>query len=198
VLGIKNGSNPKSALTGHSGAFLNVTGPGTYNYIPAIDPTQLQVNQLQPGQKGIPSCTANEPCDIFENDFTPGQRNIFRQAFQKDADMSFQKITAITERISARYTFDVYNLTNSSSFDVPNNSASVSQSRLSPQGGTSVAYGQIATTQATQGGDYNRMYVLPTIGTTGSGALYSTTSFGSVRNTIGQPRTVEMSLHLLF
>jgi hypothetical protein len=199
VLGIKNGSNPKSALTGHSGSQLNVTSPGSYTYIPAIDPSQLQVNYLQPGQKGIPACNSNEPCDVFETDFTPGQRNIFRQSFQKDADISIQKITQFSERFSTRYTFDIYNLTNSSSLDVPNNSASVSQSKLTlPTGGTAVAYGQIATSTLTQGtqsgptgatGDVSRMYVTPTLGAT---------SFGAVRNTIGQPRTIEMSLHLMF
>jgi hypothetical protein len=83
---------------------------------------------LQPGQKGIPACNANEPCDYFETDFTRGQRNIFRQAFQKDADVSFQKITKITERYLVRYTFDVSNITNSNSFDMPNNSASIGKS----------------------------------------------------------------------
>jgi hypothetical protein len=191
VLGIKNGSNPKSALTGHSGSQLNVSSPGSYSYIPAIDPSQLQVNYLQPGQKGIPNCTgSSEPCDVFETDFTPGQRNIFRQSFQKDADLSIQKITRFSERYSARYTFDIYNLTNSVSLDVPNNSASVSQSKLTlPTGGTAVAYGQVATSTATQTTDVTRLYVTPTLGAT---------SFGSVRNAIGQPRTIEMSLHLVF
>jgi hypothetical protein len=191
IIGIKQGKNPNSAKTGHSGAFLNVNSTGGYSYIPAIDPTQLAVNYVAPGQKGVPACTGNEPCDIFENDFTPGQRNIFRQSFQKDADVSFQKITKFTERYTLRYDFDVYNITNSSSFDVPNNSASVSQSKLTStaKGAPAVAYGQVATTQATQVADQTRLYVTPTLGAT---------SFGAVRNTIGQPRTIEMSLHLLF
>jgi hypothetical protein len=195
VLGIKNGSNPKSALTGHSGSQLATTSPVTY--VPAIDPTQLQINYVQPGQKGVPACTSGEPCDVFENDFTPGQRNIFKQSFQKDADISFQKVTRFTDRYSARYTFDVYNVTNTTSFDVPNNSATVSGSRLNaaaPPTGclnctTSVAFGQVATSIGTQGNDVNRLYVIPTIGAT---------TFGAVRNAIGQPRTIEMSLHLLF
>jgi hypothetical protein len=190
ILGIKNGSNPRSALTGHSGAYLNVTTPGSYSYIPAIDPTQLQVNYVAPGNKGVPACTNNEPCDIFENDFTPGQRNIFRQSPQRDADVSFEKLTKFTERFTLRYDFSIFNVTNTTSLDVPNNSASVSQSKLTlAKSGASVAYGQVATTQATQTADQTRLYVTPTLGAT---------SFGSVRNTIGQPRTIEMSLHLLF
>ena len=97
-------------------------------------------------------------------------------------------MTQITEHLVARYTFDVYNLTNSASFDVPNNSASISQSRL--QGSSANAgYGQVVTSQATNQSDVNKLYVIPTTGST---------TFGSIRNTIGQPRTVEMSFHLQF
>jgi hypothetical protein len=198
VLGIKDGKHPRTALTGQSGAQLSnvVITPATataaassrYSYVPAIDYTQLSINQLQPGQKGIPLCVGNEPCDIFENDFTPGQRNIFRQAFQKDADVSLQKITRFTDRISARYTLDVYNVTNTTSFDVPNNSATISQSRLA-SGSSSVGYGQVSTSLATQAADYNRLYVQPVAGQS---------TFGAVRNAIGQPRTVEMSLHITY
>jgi hypothetical protein len=192
VLGIKNGAHPKTAKTGADGSQLNVASLGNYTYIPAIDPSQLQINYLQPGQKGIPTCTGTEPCDVYETDFTPGQRNIFRQSFQKDADISIQKIVSFSNRYSIRYTLDVYNLTNSTSLDVPNNSASIGQSKLTPSGGTSVAYGQVASNVATQSsatGDVTKLYVTPAIGTT---------SFGAVRNAIGQPRTIEMSLHLQF
>ncbi len=52
------------------------------------------------------------------------QRNIFRQAFQKRADASLIKQTKLTERYALKYTFDVYNLTNTTSFDVPGNEVS--------------------------------------------------------------------------
>jgi hypothetical protein len=193
VLGIKNGKNPNSAKTGASGSQLVPSGK-TFAYQNAIDENQLAINFLQPGQKGIPNCTsAAEPCDYFETDFTPGQRNIFRQGLQKDADVSFQKVTKITERLSARYTFDVYNISNSTSFDVPNNSAGIGKSEYA--GSQSVApykigYGQVVSSQATNQADINGLYVVP--------SNNSSSTFGSVRNTIGQPRTVEMSLHLLF
>jgi hypothetical protein len=186
VLGIKNGSHPSSAKTGASGTQLS--GAPATPYLPLIDNSQLNVNLLQPGQKGIPACTSSEPCDYFETDFTPGQRNIFRQPFQKDADVSFQKITHITDRYSARYTFDVYNITNSSSFDVPSNSASIGKGDL--QGASyKVGYGQVVTSQATNQSDINSLYPIPANGST---------TFGSVRNTIGQARTIEMSLHVTF
>ena len=191
VLGIKNGSNPKSALTGASGAYLNVTAPGSYSYIPAINPSQLQVNYVAPGNKGVPTCNTGQPCDVFETDFTPGQRNIFRQSSQKDADVSFQKLTNFSNRYTLRYSFDVFNITNTTSLDVPNNHATVSGGKLSATSNTknSVAYGQVASGVTTQTADQNALYVLPT---------YGATTFGAARNAIGQPRTVEMSLHLLF
>jgi hypothetical protein len=186
VLGIKNGSNPKSALTGHIGAFQTKNANGSFSSIPTIDPSQLQMANLSPGQKGIPNCVGNEPCDIFENDFTPGQRNIFRQSFQKDADISIQKITSFGDRFSARYSLDIFNVTNTPSFDIPNNNADISQGKL----GTSSAFGQVVSgSGAAQQTAFNSLYIQPTIGTG---------TFGAVRNTIGGSRTIEMSLHFVY
>jgi hypothetical protein len=196
VLGIKNGSNPRSAETGHVGAFQTAAG----GYVGAINVTQVNVNLLQPGQKGVPSCTANEPCDYFETDFTPGQRNIFRQAFQKRADLSLNKLVTLNDRFSALYSFSVFNVTNTPSFDVPSNSASIGQAYV---GGAEV-YGQVVTTKGGEGtlgpvasqstGTLASLYKLPTTNADGS----TTNTFGAVRNTIGGSRAIEMSLHLNF
>ena len=190
VLGIKDGSHPRSALTGASGAYLNVTSPGTYTYLPAINQSQLAINYISPGNKGVPTCNSSEPCDVFETDFTPGQRNIFRQAPQREADVAFEKLTHFTDRYVLRYSFDVFNISNTTNLDVPSNHATVSGSKLSSSinKSNSVAYGQVASSVSTQSADLNSLYVFPT----------NTNSFGSVRNTIGLPRTIEMSLHLLF
>ena len=185
IIGIKNPNEPKSALTGKSGAQLQVTSPGSYSYLPAINPAQLQVNSVAPGVKGVPACVGNQPCDIYENDFVNGQRNIFRQTPQKDADVSFEKLTTFHERYTLRYSCDFFNISNTPSFDVPNNHATVSQSKV----GTNSAYGQVATSAATQNATLNSLYVYPT---------YGATTFGAARDTIGLSRTVEMSLHLLF
>jgi hypothetical protein len=48
---------------------------------------------LSPGTNG--AIPAGDP---FETGFTTGQRNIFRQAFQKRADASLVKVTNFTER----------------------------------------------------------------------------------------------------
>jgi len=196
VLGIKNGSNPKSALTGHVGAFQDAAS----NYIGAINTTQLNVNFLQPGQKGIPLCTATEPCDYFETDFTPGQRNIFRQAFQKSANLSVTKTVRLRDRYSAAYSFNVYNVTNTPSFDVPNNSSSIGSAGLvkaaTPKTGTnaSLAFGQVVSTQGNEPTTQSTLFTYPTV--TSDGATTST--FGAVRNTIGSSRIIEMQLHLNF
>jgi hypothetical protein len=201
VLGVKNGRNPRSAETGAVGTQLtNISCPAAtpnnckYSYVPVFDNAQLQINNLAPGQKGVPLQVAGEPADLFETDFTPGQRNIFKQDFQKDADVSLQKITHINEHVTARYTFDVYNVTNSASFDIPNNNISIGAGSLTPTttatGVTStVQSGQVVTSLATNSADVTRLYNIPVNGAN---------SNGSIRNTIGQPRTIEMSLHILF
>ena len=65
--------------------------------------------------------------DTFETDFTSGQRNIFRRAWQKRADISLVKDLTPTERVSLKYTLDVFNVTNTASFDVPIDNVSQNQ-----------------------------------------------------------------------
>jgi hypothetical protein len=105
IVPLAPGCTPQNAKTGASGAF------GT----PALKASCFTLPLLSPGALGgaIPAG------DEFETNFTSGQRNIFRQSAQKRADMSIAKMTKITERYSLRYTFDIYNLTNTTSFDIP-------------------------------------------------------------------------------
>ena len=77
------------------------------------------------------------------------------------------------ERYNLKYTFDVYNLTNTTSFDVPGNEVS-------------------------QNAGYN---AFPYDGqpVSGAGGLYSAPAgLGLVTHTIGAPRQIQMSLHLEF
>ena len=78
---------------------------------------------LQPGDLG----GAIPPGDTFETDFTSGQRNIFRQAWQKRADISLVKDLKLTERVSLKYTMDFFNVTNTASFDIPIDNVSQNQ-----------------------------------------------------------------------
>jgi hypothetical protein len=123
VLGVKDPTSVKKSLTGNSGAFR---GPGG-SYIPTIDPTQIAINYLAPGEKGIPVSTGSDPQDIYETDFAPGQRNLFRQAAQKRLDLSLRKTFHATGKLTMQYEFNVFNVTNTTSLDVPMDQAQIRQ-----------------------------------------------------------------------
>jgi Carboxypeptidase regulatory-like domain len=125
VLGIKDPKHPKTALTGNKGSFR--TGGAEANYIPAIDPSQIAISYLAPGTNGIPVSTGDDPSDIYQTAFNTGQRNIFRQGGQKRLDLSYRKGFKITEKIRAQYELNVFNLTNTTSLDVPQNQAQIRQ-----------------------------------------------------------------------
>lgn len=166
IVPLAPGCTAKSAVTGASGSF------GT----PALKASCFTVPLLNPGDLG----GAIPPGDTFETDFTTGQRNAFRQAWQRRADISLVKMTKISERISAKYTFDVFNLTNTSSFDIPINSV-------------------------TQNVFYNDF---PAVGTpslptscsnsNNTGFYSCPAGLGIVNKTIGSPRQVQMSLSFSF
>lgn len=121
IVPLAPGQTVSSAQTGHTGAV-----PG----FPGLNPAAFAPQFLQPGQDGVPACDptggpgGGPLCDTFESAFGNGGRNIFRGPFQKRADLSIFKDTAITERVHAKYSFDVFNLTNTPSFDTPNNNVS--------------------------------------------------------------------------
>ena len=149
----------------------------------ALNPACFTVPLLTPGPSGSfgGAIPASDP---FETQFTSRQRNIFRQSFQKRADASLVKMTSFTERYALKYTLDVYNLTNTPSFDIPLNE--VSQNLYFnpfPATGTPVLPG---TCDAQGNG-------------TVPGSFYSCPSgLGIVTHTIGSPREVQMSLALTF
>jgi Carboxypeptidase regulatory-like domain/TonB dependent receptor len=152
------GSNctPASALTGASGAT-----PGA----PALNAACFTLPQLSPGALG----GAIPPGDTFETNFTTGQRNIFRQAWQKRTDVSLVKNTKLTERFSLKYTFDVFNVTNTPSFDIPVDNVS-----------QNLFFNDFPTFGAP-------LYSSPTA-----------SGLGIVNKTIGSPRQIQMSLRVLF
>jgi hypothetical protein len=123
VLGIKDPTHPKTALTGSSGKFRGSGG----SYFPTLDPTQLAINYVTPGVSGVPISTGNDPQDIYETAFNKGERNIFRQAAQKRLDLSLRKSFHITEKINMLYEFNVFNVTNTTSMDVPQDQAQIRQ-----------------------------------------------------------------------
>jgi hypothetical protein len=167
----------KKAVTGASGAFT----PSNGNY--ALNPACFTLPLLPAGGLGgaIPSS------DPYETTFTTGQRNIFRQAFQKRADASLVKVIGFHDKYNLKYTLDVYNLTNTTSFDVPGNEVSQNQYYNAFPGsvpaGSNVLPAGCGTPSATSG----------------AGGLYSCPSgLGVVTHTIGSPRQIQMSLHFDF
>jgi len=153
-----------SALTGASGAT-----PGA----PALKAACFTLPLLSPGDLG----GAIPPGDLYETNFTTGQRNIFRQAWQKRTDVSIIKLTQLTERTSLKFSFEVFNVTNTPSFDIPVDN--VSQNLLFndfPVAGTPPG-------NCTTAG----LYSCPTL-----------SGLGIVNKTIGSPRQIQLSLRLNF
>jgi len=166
IVPLKSSCSPKSALTGASGAF------GT----PALKADCFTLPLLYPGDLN----GAIPPGDIYETTFLDhGERNIFRQSPQRRADVSIVKLTPVGEKMNLRYTFDVFNLTNTTSFDIPGNNV-------------------------TQNADYNSYPVagtpaLPTACDNTNQGLYSCPAgLGITLHAIGSPRQIQMSLHLDF
>jgi hypothetical protein len=117
--------------------------------------------------------------DTFETNFTNGQRNIFRQAWQKSANISVVKLTSLTERVLLKYSLDIFNVTNTASFDIPIDD--VSQNQF-----------------------YNQFPVLGTAplptscGSNNTGFYNCPSGLGVTNKTIGQPRQIQMTLQLQF
>jgi hypothetical protein len=173
-LNFANGCTPQNALTGAIG---NVPGK------PALKASCFTVPLLNPGDLNgaIPNG------DTFETNFTTGQRNIFRQAWQKRADMSIVKITQLTERFALKYSFDVYNLTNHPSFDIPvdNVSQNLVFSQVPVQGTPAVPSTALCNNPATNPASPGTFYACPL-------------GLGQVTKTIGSSRQIQMSLSLSF
>jgi hypothetical protein len=166
VVPLAAGCTAKTATTGASGAF------GT----PALKASCFTLPLLGAGDLNgaVPT---NDP---YETTFVShGQRNIFRQAAQKRADISLVKLTSIRERAKLRYTLDVFNLTNTTSFDVTGENVSQNAN-----------YNNYPTTNLT---------AMPTADCDNSNSLYSCPAgLGTTLHTIGSPRQIQMSLRLDF
>ena len=156
-------ANPKAAktsgLTGNPGNFRGTGG----DYIPTVNPDDIAINYIAPGNKGVPTAAQGnegDPVDIYETDFSPGnQRNIFRQAMQKRLDISIRKNFHVTDRVAIQYEFNVFNLFNTTSLDIPQDQTQIRQSSACSDTANAISYdncaagylgyGQIATSPAT-------------------------------------------------
>ncbi len=176
IVPLAPGCTPKNALTGASGAYANSDPSNLSLY--ALKQACFTLPLLQPGDLG----GAIPPGDLYETNFTTGQRNIFRQAWQKALNVSFVKTTQITEHASLKYKLDIFNVTNTASFDIPIDD--VSQNQF-----------------------YNQFPVVGTVPTPAlckvtpgcTSSFYNTPAgLGAVNKTIGSPRQIQMSLHFVF
>jgi hypothetical protein len=188
IVPLASGCNAKTALTGKSGAFGDS----------ALKPQCFGIPLIAAGGLG----GAVPTTDPFETNFTNGQRNIFRQAFQKRADASLVKMLPIAGRYNLKYTFDVFNLTNSASFDIPGNEVSQNQDYNGfPSGvpGTLNSGGYINYPNGVAPSG-NTCATNPASASASSGNYFYScaTGLGVVTHTIGSPRQIQMSLALTF
>jgi len=176
IVPLAPGCTAKSAVTGSSGAFSNPDDPKSY----ALYNNCFTLPLLQPGDLG----GAIPPNDLYETNFSTGQRNIFRQAWQKSLQVSLGKVTQISERYSLKYSLDIFNVTNTASFDVPLDDVSQNQYyNQFPVLGTA----PMPSTTCPQ----------PT-GTQNTGFYNCPAGLGVVNKTIGGPRQIQMTLRLVF
>ncbi len=174
IVPLAPGCTPKSAVTGFSGVVVGK---------PALNPNCFTLPLLAAGSALEGQAGAIPSNDPYETNFIEqGQRNIFRQPWQNRWDISLLKTTQITERVSVKYSFDVFNLWNHPSFDIPidNVSQNINFNGFPYEG-------QPAT--GTNGCD------------TTFTALYVCSSFsglGVTNKTIGGSRQIQMSLSVLF
>jgi hypothetical protein len=87
--------------------------------LPLVNSADFYVPTVQGGTMGVPVG------DNAETIFGNTARNLFRSPFQKRLDMSLIKTTRINERFTLRFQADALNITNTPSFDVPNNNLSL-------------------------------------------------------------------------
>ena len=175
------GCTRKNALTGANGAFYNpTTQTGA-----ALKASCFTLPLIPVGTMGVP---AGDP---YETNFTTGQRNIFRQSWQRRADASLTKELPIHGQYKLTYDFDVYNLTNTSSFDIPQNN--VNQNQAFNNVPDAIGSSMYAPTQAAP---TNNCQTNP--GGTNTGFFNCPAGLGITKHAIGSARQIQMALHLDF
>jgi hypothetical protein len=189
ILPLAAGCTAQNAKTGRSGAFGD-QALRTECFAPAV---------IAAGGLGGAIPTS----DPYETNFGNGQRNIFRQAFQKRADASLVKLTSFSSRYTLKYTFDVFNLTNTSSFDVPGNEVNTNgdfNGFPAPAGSYPGGIAPSAATCATMKSGSSGLTPGQASAQPNTGNYFYNcpTGIGVVTHTIGSARQVQMSLTLAF
>jgi hypothetical protein len=175
IVPLAPGCTAKSALTGANGAFYNVsTGAGA-----ALKANCFDIPIIQPGTMGVPQG------DDFETNFVTGERNIFRQSWQRRTDASFAKDLPLHDTYALHYTLDIFNLTNTASFDIPQNNVNQNQNFNNVP-----TY--VSSTAAAEPSGCNTSNPM-------TGGLYNCpVGVGITKHTIGSARQIQMALHFDF
>ncbi|HEV2178245.1 MAG TPA: TonB-dependent receptor [Terriglobia bacterium] len=143
---------------------------------PVLNPAGFTIPLLQPGQGGVPPCgtvDGQQVCDNFETGYGSSGRNIFRGPFQSRFDFSLRKQTKLTERFNLGYSVDFFNIFNHPSFDTPNNNVEFNPFFSNPP--------------TDLNNNFAAGYTIPPRG-----------QLGIIQHTLGSPRFIQMSLHLVF
>jgi hypothetical protein len=110
----------------------------------------------------------SQVCDTYESGFSGNGRNTFRGPFQSRFDLSLKKNTRVSERLNLHFQADAFNIFNHPDFDVPSNSTSLYSTAKTGNAITKI------TVRA------------------------PSTSLGLITQTLGSPRTLQLSMHLVF
>jgi hypothetical protein len=139
--------------------------------VPLVDISKLYIPAVQPGTFGVPGCatvSGSQVCDTYETTFSGNGRNTFRGPFQSRFDMALMKHTRLRENLNLDFRADAFNIFNHPDFDVPSNSTSLYSVTRSGNALTKVT---VRTPSAT---------------------------FGLIQQTLGSPRVLQLSMHLVF
>src|SRR3984885_2064740 len=186
VLPLAPGVSAKQALTGHSGTRVNYKGVNGVNPADvAFTPAAFTYPSLAPGQDGVPPCgpttAGTTACENSESNFASGYRNIFRGAFQKRADLAFYKETKLSKKYRLRLAMEVFNITNTPSFDTPGNNFTGNPNFGNPPTHNDPTTGNTLSGATPIGPNATSAY----------SAAFSSQGVGAVTNPIGSPRQVQ-------
>jgi len=175
VVPLAPGCTPKSATTGKTGVFE-----------PALDASCFTLPLLDAGATVDGQVGAIPSNDPYETNFiSQKERNIFRQPWQRRADISIIKTTNVNDRVSVRYSFDIFNVFNTPSFDIPIDNVDQNIAFLGTpyegQPATLMNGGQNCDTT------FTALYVCPSL-----------SGLGVTNKTIGSSRQIQMSLSVRF
>ena len=187
----KNPSFNATSVGGSGGTDQNVTvatqigtttGTATMRK-PYVNPDGFELPSVAPGTGGVPPCEAlpnapNPVCDTYETSFGTTGRNSFRAPFETLFDFSMFKTFSLSERFKLKFEADAFNLFNHPDFDAPNSDFEFN-----------TAFNPVP--------NYNFNQINLNVAT-GQKPSLNSRNYGVITGTVGSPRFLQFSLHLMF